>query len=274
LPIRLGSVQISHLSDPAQATLNDSTFGKDAFSIQLNTNFFTANNGNTGWVQFVLQSRPKATDILCVWQVDVTVAFQTSNASGYSPTCVNVPKLRWVWEPNDPWPDGGKQTTFVGPGAAIAEKSEIAGYLDDTQQGRPVRLTAWAYVPWAPFQAYAVSVNDQYGLRGRWTDISGDILGLGNGSRADFTGTKIRTVLEATPCILGQCPNVQPQYRFSNNATQDFNFVTAETNNLFSFYDYAPHVPVFSCQQDTCTLEYSSGPRSIIKFFDQERLSP
>jgi hypothetical protein len=254
MPIRLGTVQIGHLSDPEQATLTDSLFGKDAFSIQLNTNFFSANNGNTGWVQFVLQSRPNATDILCVWQVDVTVANATSNASGYSPTCVNVPKLRTVWGPDDPFPEGGKRTTFVGPGAAITEKSEVAGYLDDTQRGRPVRLTAWAYVPWAPFQAYAVTVNDQYGLRGRWTEVSGDVMGLGNGSRANFTRTKIRTVLEASPCILGQCPVVEPQYKFLNNATQAINNVTAEDNNLFSFYDFAPHFPVFSCQQDTCTL--------------------
>ena len=59
MPIRVGTVTLSHLSDPSVATLTDTLFGKDAFSIQVNTNFFPARNGNTGWVQFVLQSQPR-----------------------------------------------------------------------------------------------------------------------------------------------------------------------------------------------------------------------
>jgi hypothetical protein len=67
MPIRFGSVKISHLSDPSVATLTDTKYGKDAFSIQVNTNFFPANNGNQDWVQFVLQSRPGIDDALCVY---------------------------------------------------------------------------------------------------------------------------------------------------------------------------------------------------------------
>jgi hypothetical protein len=64
--MRAGSVTISHLSDPSVATLTDSVFGKDAFSIQVNTNTFLANNGNTGWVQFVLQVKPSGDAAFCI----------------------------------------------------------------------------------------------------------------------------------------------------------------------------------------------------------------
>jgi hypothetical protein len=275
LLIRLGSAEISHLSDPAIGTVADSLFGKNAFSVQVNTNFFPATNGNTGWVQFVLQSRPDNVDdpadddILCVWQVDVTVATATANASGYSPTCVNVPKLRIVWGPDDPFPSGGKRVTFLGPGAEMTEKLKVAGYVSDTQGGG-TRLVAWAYVPWAPFSAYAVAVADQYGMRDSWTEVSGDIMGLGNGSQAKFSRTKVRTVLQASSCIVGgasfACPQpVPPQFGLANYATSSITSVTAESNNLSSFYDFTAHTPLFSCVDETCTLDYSTGPFSSIQ---------
>jgi hypothetical protein len=252
MPLRIGSIRLSHLSDPSVATLTDSSFGKDAFSIQVNTNFFPANNGNTGWVQFVLQSKPNNNDALCVWLIDVT----TQN---YTPICTTVPKQRFVFGPGDPYPTGGHQTTFVGIGAEIGETSEVAGILDDTQPDGVTRLTAWAYVPWAPFTAYAVTTNDTVGLRGRWTEISGDILGLGNGSQANFTGTKLKNELEASACLYGQCPDasLSTLERYASSSVQA---VTAETNNLNSYYDFNPHTPVLTCAQQTCTLDYSAGP--------------
>src|SRR5262249_8168484 len=124
MPIRFGSLKISHLSDPAVATVTDSLAGKDAFSIQVNTNFFTAYNGNRGWVQFVVQSRPGVNDILCVWQIDVTVFAASAGTGGFSRECVPVPKQRFVWGPGDTFPSGARQTTFVGIGAEINETSE------------------------------------------------------------------------------------------------------------------------------------------------------
>jgi hypothetical protein len=277
LPIRLASTELSHLSDPTVSTLSDSLFGKDAFSIQVNTNFFPMANGNTGWVQFVLQSKPDDPstplddDVLCVWQVDVTVAIATKNAGGYTPTCVNVPKLRWVWGPNDVWPGGGKRITFVGPGVDINEKSKVAGYVS-TSGDAGTRLYAWAFVPWAPFSAYAVGVADSQGLKDRWTEVSGDIIGLGSGSQANFSRTTVRTVVQASSCIAGgasfPCPSqpIPPQLALGNYATQEVNSVTAETNNLASFYDLVDHKPVFSCLNETCTLDYSTGTRSYVHF--------
>ena len=272
MPIRVGSVKISHLSDPSVATLTDLLFGKDAFSIQVNTNFFTANNKNTGWVQFVLQSKPDVDDALCVWLVDVTLALATKNTGpGYTPTCTTVPKQRYVWGPNDTFPSGAHKTTFVGIGADLNETSEVAGLVDDTQADGVTRLTAWAYVPWAPFTAYAVTTNDTIGLRGRWTEVSGDIIGFGNGSQANFTRTKLMNILEASPCIFNVCPNTQRLNTLQRYATPSAQNVTAETNNLASYYDFNPHTPVFSCAQETCTLDYSTGPL-LLRWFGVQKL--
>jgi hypothetical protein len=277
LPIRLASTEVSHLSDPTISTLTDSLAGKDAFSIQVNTNFFPASNGNTGWVQFVLQSKPDDPSIpndddqLCVWQVDVTLAISTKNASGYTQTCVSVPKLRTVWGPNDVWPGGGKRITFVGPGVDINEKAKVAGFVS-TAGNAGTRLYAWAFVPWAPFSAYAVGVADSQGLNGRWTEISGDIIGLGNGSQANFTRTTVRTVLQASSCIAGgasfACPSqpVPPQFALGTYATPEVTSVTGESNNLASIYGFVDHKPVFSCAGETCTLDYSTGARSFTTF--------
>lgn len=277
-PIVLASVDLFHLSDPAEGIVKDSLAGDDAFSIQVNTNFFPGNNGNTDWVQFVLQSQPSAaTDILCVWNVDVTVANATKNVNGYSPTCVAVPKQRTVFGPDDPWPTGGKKRTFLGPGATMAESSKVAGYVSTAGGGS--QLVAWAYVPWAPSSAYSVSARDQYGLRGRWTEVSGDIIGLGNGSRANFSRTKIRTVIRASSCNVGgasyPCPQTtSPQYNFANYAAPSVTAVTAEDNNLASTYDFTEHEPTFSCVQGTCTLDYSTGPLSILRIRASEYFNP
>jgi hypothetical protein len=263
MPIRVASLKISHLSDPAVATVTDSLAGDDAFSIQVNTNFFPKNDGSTGWVQFVLQSRPGVnSDALCVWLVNVTLALASNNTLGYTPICIPVPKQRNVWGPGaSAW----HHTTFVGIGAEINETSEVAGLVDDTQADGVTRLTAWAYVPWAPFQAFAVTTDDTIGtieLRGRWTEVSGDIIGLGNGSQAKFTRTKLRNVLEASPCIFNQCPNERlgTLQKYAGSSVQN---VTAESNDLTSYYDFGDHTPVFSCAQETCTLDYSTGPFSL-----------
>jgi hypothetical protein len=159
------------------------------------------------------------------------------------------------------------KTTFVGIGADIGETSEVAGILDDTQPDGVTRLTAWAYVPWAPFTAYAVTTLDTVGLRGRWTEISGDILGLGNGSQANFTRTKLKNEIEASSCVFGQCPDASLG-TLEKYASSSLQGVTAETSNLNSYYDFNPHTPVLTCAQQTCTLDYSEGPffrRYIVK---------
>ena len=271
MPIRFGSLKISHLSDPAVATVTDSLAGDDAFSIQINTNLFPKGDGSTAWVQFVLQSRPGFnSDALCVWLVNISLAQASGNLLGYTPVCTAVPKQRNVWGPGaSAW----HQTTFVGIGADINETSEVAGLVDDTQADGVTRLTAWAHVPWAPSgEAYAVTADDTWGsivtgLRGRWTEMSGDIIGLGGGSQANFTRTKLRNVLEASPCISNECPNVEQLGTFEKYAGSSVQIVTAETNNLTSTYDFDDHTPIFSCpSHETCTLDYSTGPFSLILY--------
>jgi hypothetical protein len=266
VPVVFGSVDLMHLSDPALGTVTDSLVGSDAFSIQVNTNFFAASNGNVGWVQFVLQSNSSLdSDALCVWNVDVTVAVATKNASGYSPLCVAIPKERTVFTADR---QEGRRTTFIGPGAEISERSRVAGYLSKSARGLPT-LGAWAYVPWSPFSAYAVSAPDTYGLTGRWTEVSGDIIGLGNGSRANFAHTKIRTVIQASSCVDGSinpCPSaVSPLFNLSTSAAASVDNVTGEDSNLSSNYDFSYHPPSLSCFKGSCWLDYSAGPFSFLK---------
>jgi hypothetical protein len=265
MPIRVGSLKISHLSDPAVATVTDTLAGDDAFSIQVNTNVFPRDDGSILWVQFVLQSKPGVDDVLCVWTVNDNLAWASNYKLGFTPVCTSVPKQRNVWGPGaSAW----HQTTFVGIGAEINETSEVAGYVDDTQADGLTRLTAWAHVPWAPFQAFAVTIDDTISsiataFRGRWTEMSGDVIGLGDGSQANFTRTKLRNVLEASPCIFNECPNVEQLGTLQKYAGPSVQVVTGESNNLASIYDFEDHPPVFSCAQQTCTLDYSTGPLSL-----------
>ncbi len=268
-PLVYGSVDILHLSDPELGTLNDTKYGPDAFSIQVNTNQFAAANGVNAVVQFVLQSQPgqvcqgkQDQDALCVWNID-------NGNQQYANTCTCVPKQRYVWGPNDAWPNGAHKTTFVGIGADISERASVVGYLAFNSSG-PL-LVAWTYVPWAPFSAYAVVAPDTYGLAGKWTDVSGDILGLGNGSQANFTQTKIRTVIQAADCTVdGAYYPCGPIWNISFTlppfAVQSTYPITVETNNLSSFYDRRVHTPSLSCVGETCSLDYSTGPQSLIKW--------
>ena len=80
----------------------DTSYGSNAWSVQDNTNFFKGNNGHTDWVQFAFQYFGSGTPNTCIWQVDVTVARATHNASGYDATgCYAMsagPETVWGWD--------------------------------------------------------------------------------------------------------------------------------------------------------------------------------
>jgi hypothetical protein len=74
--------------------------------------------------------------------------------------------------------------------------------------------------------------------------------------------------LAATPCIYEQCPNASVLKVFSNYASGSVQSVTGESNNLYSFYDFAYHAPIFSCPtMEQYRLDYSTGP-FFFKSFD------
>jgi hypothetical protein len=137
---------------------SDSQYGSNDFSIQLNTNFFAGNNGHTDWVQFVEQNWPNRYGIfggwagLCIWQNDVT----TQDYSDH--TCVNTNQ------------EGLNNNYYA----------TVWGWVDITYGRLNTQFCDNANNCWSVVQ------NDHKGLIGRWTDSSGQILGMGNGSQANF----------------------------------------------------------------------------------------
>jgi hypothetical protein len=278
LPLRLGAIDIELLSDPTLGTVTDvltpglfcpqarslsrrwhpphDVLTANGFGIQLNTNTFTTSYSGTGWVQFVYQTTPPRGDAFCVWKIDIGVANATGNAKGYEPICVIPHSSR----------------TLFGQSAAGSrgEYAEVKGWVHT--EGGATLIMAWAQLPWAFPYAYAVTTTDtitgslvglsndttqySFGLNGRWTQVTGDIYGIGCGSRAVFTGTQIFERLIAATCTMyPYCSSLTPttEFSLSNYATPvpDPN-VTGEGNNLLPTIATFPNT-TFSCiYPDVC----------------------
>jgi hypothetical protein len=256
LPLAYGSIDIDVISDPTKGTVTDVldpggctsvTSHKetaDSFSVQLNSNFFTASYGNTGWVQFVEQRIPGQSDFLCVWKIDVTEANATGNDKGYEPVCVRVPVVQ------------GR--AFLGPTAIrdITGHAHVEG-LVQVGPSRNTLLTVWGGFSSDNPCCASISTPDtvtgitrglagdtnnyNFGFAGQWTQVTGDIYGHGCGSRADFVGTRISERLTASTCITQ--PNCDPelttQFSLSQYATPVADpHVTGESNNLLRDSDF------------------------------------
>jgi hypothetical protein len=280
-PFEWGSVAVNQTSDPATATEVDQSWGANAFSIQTNTNFFTCSPckagspfaavpgipnsasepGDTGWVQFVYQqfktgsAAGKGSSDLCVWNVDVTVAYNTSNNAGYSPTCV-YPSESEAVAPLD------------GTGAAIGG-AEVIGYVQCPTAGSDAGCTLWlvAQLPWSPGSGWwSISAPDSMGLAGSWTNVSGAMIGAGGGSEAVFTKTQMQQEVRAYSCYASPtsatgyaptaCPNPSPYNFFARyfelTASPAESYVTGESSNL-------TNDPVtISCGDYDCWMWYNS----------------
>lgn len=187
--------------------------GTDApnrWSIQSNTNLFTANTGTQAAVQFVVQSNG-VDNVICVWNIDAT-------NQDYDPTCVS---------PSPTQRAGGLQPFDWG---------NVAGYVDEAA-GTLTVVAAMSWIdPAEPYQ-YAVVTNDKFGLAGNWFRFDGDFIGMGNCTEATFTDTTMVGRLAASSCpgdvsATGpSCsgPNLEP------NVSIVASTVTAETNNLLEF---------------------------------------
>jgi hypothetical protein len=149
--------------------------GSDAYSIQVNV-FFTGNNGAPDGLQFTNQAKPFTPspgwymNNVCVWQVDIAT-------QKYSPTCMSLP-FTAIWN----------EVKGVDLGA---------GYL-----------ATIAYYEGAA--TVAVVTPDKYELtKGeRWNNVSGGLIGLGNGSEAHFAG---KGGLSRTYITAATCPEDDPQ---------------------------------------------------------------
>jgi hypothetical protein len=104
-------------------------------------------NGHYDGVQSADQSRPGGPNAMCVWNVDITKQI-------YTPVCVLAP---------------------VGHRSIVAsDYPVIEGDVTAND-----KLETLAILPWSSGVVWSVVTPDTYGLAGRWTNISGSILGWG-----------------------------------------------------------------------------------------------
>lgn len=146
---------------------NDLTYGTNYWSIQTNTNFFSGSNGLTDWDQFVYQNDPgnSSQNDICIWQI---TGANTKNPNFNNIHCVG---------------------TNLPPAQTLSSSYEAYtyGYYNSSN------LTG-EFCTYSPsFKCWSVVTADSYGLGSHWTDTSGTILGLANGSIADFTHTTTET---------------------------------------------------------------------------------
>jgi hypothetical protein len=239
LPLDWGAVTITFMSGPASVT--DTKFGSNAFSIQVNTNYYV-NNVQKGWVQFTAQSKPGQPDGICIWN------WNFSHIADPVPKCAS-----------------GVPITTRGIPAGLAR---VVGYIAQPASGSgPAMLTVMAFLPWEKTW-YSAVLPDIYGLSGVWTEVSGSILGFGSGSEVNFTKAHIHTHLDAFTCLqpytavscVTPAPASGQNYAdLAYYATVSFTNVTAETNNLTPDIGYPPQPPPpLTCVQGQCEFWYNS----------------
>lgn len=174
---------------------SDSSWGSNAWSVQLNSNFFTGSNGLGDWIQFVLQnnlynSSPSHRFArFGIW--NVTNVYGSSQT--YSNTSVYIPI----------------QTLSTSTSYSIAGtygNGEIESQLVISSP-----TNTYSYLVYQP---------DTYGLFGNWSSVSGTILGAGGLSEANFvhTTTETTTLQISAPII--------------TNAFAQLDKTTGEENNL------------------------------------------
>jgi hypothetical protein len=82
---------------------------------------------------------------------------------------------------------------------------------------------------------YAVTAPDSDGLIGKWTDVTGGIIGMDNGSVANFTNAEILTRVVASTCpgdVSASGPICTGQTLSGTNTVFTTNSPTVETDNL------------------------------------------
>ncbi|MGD0860220.1 MAG: hypothetical protein ABR912_13020 [Terracidiphilus sp.] len=279
-PFVWGSVAATQDSSPATATETDSMAGTNTFSIQANTNWFECSTCRAGYpfaatpgvansasqprdtaeVQFVYEqegSGPDAYSYLCIFNDDVTIARNTSQTAGYKRHCMSPNSTATV-------------LPLDGMGAP-SSTAEVIGYIQCLGPNyRGCFLWVVADLPWVPGPGgnewYALATPDLMGLAGRWTNLSGGILGYGGGSTAQFTDSRFDTLLHAYSCYsspssadgyeLIPCAYPSPQNSylaqyFELTASPAINSTsTAETNNLNTMMGPV----VFSCGDYDCWM--------------------
>jgi hypothetical protein len=214
-PFLLSELQLNFLHVGSE---HDSVLGPNTFSLQDNTTF-VGNNGDSDGVQFADQSRPSGPDAVCVWNVDIT----TQNyATGTS--CVPAPLA----------------PRLHGPTIQTGDEPQVFGEVLPGD-----RLETVAFLPWTGAM-WSVVAPDEYGLgEGRWTNISGSVLGYQDGSKATFSSAEVQTSIVGSSCeqwTVTATGCVGP--KLNPLAEPFYSGATEETNNLVPVIGEPPtHLP-------------------------------
>ncbi len=147
----------------------DTVYGKGAYSLQLNSNWFQAAPGTTGWVQFVYQDFLSSARF-CVWNIHWPT---NSNPTSYTPVCAPIQSIPLT-----------ARLQFTVGGFVCA--GSCTYFRPGGTSGRAV---LWGWIHWDTLDAsgsvcsscasgtvLATAPNSE-GLANNWTQISGSILG-------------------------------------------------------------------------------------------------
>jgi hypothetical protein len=228
MPVTGGAIDVGLMTFGGE---NDPTWGNGEFSVQLNTNAYTDSSNHAAAVQFVTMHKPtsatQSEDLVCIWSVDIT-------AQNYPNTCHSIITGRNVQ---------------AGDFVAIQGRQDFqdAGYLKMTFQ-----------LSWDSQEGtYGVVALDQFGLTqavnkvGNWNQLTGSILGYGNGSEAQFSKTSLWIAIDTWNCEYdanNDCTGFDPG-PWTWPATKPFvalNGLTEETNNLTPPDTYTNSTPASS----------------------------
>ncbi len=249
--------------------VQDTTFGANSLSVQLNTGSFASPVSALGAVvQFVVQKSASFGNAICIWQINKSIACGTgpvgspcTNEAGYAHDCV-----------------GG--TSFSDFGVAARTELQqfdyglVGGAAYNDAAGNPV-IGMVAQISWYdpsedPDGLFALVVPDNVGLHAGWVDASGTMLGLGEQSEAQFTDSAVLTRLLAGSCANAHGPDPEvpwpracsTQEPLLPNTLLTTVEVTAETTNLLpvgspttlaSFTNDAVFTQYLSTNSGSCT---------------------
>jgi hypothetical protein len=245
MPVTGGAIDVGLTS---MASEDDPTWGKGYFSVQLNTNAFNDASNHLAAVQFVdMHSQPTATtssDLVCIWNVDIT-------AQTYPNTC---------------------HTVITGRAARSQDFVAVQAYQDFQSTGylKMVFQLSWD----SQSGTYGVVSPDLNGLtktvnkHGNWNELTGSILGYGNGSKANFTKTQLWIAIDTWNCQYDandDCIGYDPG-PWTWTATKPVTALwglTEEQNNLSPDDTYTSSTPASSLPKllcpgwNGCYIEYS-----------------
>jgi hypothetical protein len=221
--VKVGSEEDIYVNPKTKVVTNT----PNSWSIQNNAIFVGSNKQEDG-IQFAEQAPQKGPVGICIWQVDIVT--QT-----YPTTCVTAPPLSIP--------------------LAAGDTADLSGYI------RAGSLLAFVATVPGRAKSFAVVAKDKYGLAGRWHNITGSVLGFGEGSEAKFSSAEIETFVDVETCIGAPGSATCPQEpKLKGHAYSSYNGQTAETNDLTPVIGSAPAFlpPLEELAVDQANIKYVS----------------